>query len=224
MPMLDGFALVERIRQKPELAGATIMMLTSIGEQGDMARCRELGVKAYLTKPIRQSALRHAIMSAMSSAINQKAQPALITRRPLREATPGLRILLAEDNVVNQALAKRLLEKMGHTVVIAANGSEALAAVLEMESFDAALMDVQMPQMDGFEATQAIREAEQTGGNHLPIIALTAHAMKGDEERCLAAGMDGYISKPIRAAELLAVLERLVPSKLQPKVEPVLPG
>jgi signal transduction histidine kinase/DNA-binding response OmpR family regulator len=224
MPMLDGFALVERIRQKPELAGATIMMLTSIGEQGDMARCRELGVKAYLTKPIRQSALRHAIMSAMSSAINQKAQPALITRRPLREATPGLRILLAEDNVVNQALAKRLLEKMGHTIVIATNGSEALAAVLEMESFDAALMDVQMPQMDGFEATQAIRETEQTSGNHLPIIALTAHAMKGDEERCLAAGMDGYISKPIRAAELLAVLERLVPSKLHPKVEPVLPG
>jgi signal transduction histidine kinase/DNA-binding response OmpR family regulator len=224
MPMMNGFALVERIRQKPELAGATIMMLTSIGEQGDIARCRELGVKAYLTKPIRQSALRQAIMSAMSSAVNQKVQPALIARHSLREATPGLRILLAEDNAVNQALAKRLLEKMGHSVVMATNGSEALEAILEMESFDAALMDVQMPQMDGFEATQAIREAEQTSGNHLPIIALTAHAMKGDEERCLAAGMDGYISKPIRATELLAVLERLVPSKLDRKVEPALPG
>jgi CheY-like chemotaxis protein len=107
---------------------------------------------------------------------------------------------------------------------MATNGLEALEAILKMESFDAALMDVQMPQMDGFEATQAIREAEQTSGNHLPIIALTAHAMKGDEERCLAAGMDGYISKPIRAAELFAVLERLVPSKLHLKVEPVLPG
>ncbi len=207
-------------RQNPELAGATIMMLTSVGERGDRTRCLELGVKAFLTKPIRQSALRQAILSAMSSAVDQKAQPALIARRSLREAKPGLRILLAEDNAVNQAVAKRLLENMGHAVVIGTNGVEALKAILETESFDAALMDVQMPEMDGFEATQAIREAERTSGNHLPIIALTAHAMKDDEERCLAVGMDGYISKPIRTADLFATLERLVPSKLHPEIEP----
>ncbi|HEV7673316.1 MAG TPA: response regulator [Candidatus Angelobacter sp.] len=224
MPMMNGFALAERIRQNPELAGATIMMLTSVGERGDRTRCLELGVKAFLTKPIRQSALRQAISSAMSSAVEQKAQPALIARRSLREAKSNLRILLAEDNAVNQAVAKRLLENMGHAVVIATNGVAALKAVLEMEAFDAALMDVQMPEMDGFEATQAIREAERTSGNHLPIIALTAHAMKDDEERCLAVGMDGYISKPIRTADLFATLERLVPSKLNPDKEPVLPG
>ena len=224
MPIMNGFALVERIRQNSELAGATIMMLTSVGERGDRTRCRELGVKAYLTKPIRQSALRQAIVSAMSGAADQKAQPALSARHSLREAKPGLRILLAEDNAVNQALAKRLLENMGHTVVTAANGVEALKAILETKSFDAALMDVQMPEMDGFEATKAIREAERTSRNHLPIIALTAHAMKEDEERCLAVGMDGYISKPIRTAELFAILGRLAPSKLHPEIEPVVQG
>ena len=131
---------------------------------------------------------------------------------------------MAEDNAVNQVLAKRLLEKMGHTVVIAGNGLEALKAILEMEPFDAALMDVQMPEMDGFEATKAVREAERTSGNHLPIIAVTAHAMKDDEERCVAAGMDGYISKPIRPAALFAILERLAPSKLRMDGETVVPG
>jgi signal transduction histidine kinase/CheY-like chemotaxis protein len=223
MPIMNGFALVERIRQNPELAGATIMMLTSAGERGDRTRCRELGVKAYLTKPIRQSTLRQAILSAMSRAVVQKVQPALIAQHSLREGRPGFRILLAEDNAVNQALAKRLLENMGHTVVMASNGFEALKAIQEMGSFDAALMDVQMPEMDGFEATKAIREAERTSGNHLPIIAVTAHAMKEDEERCVAAGMDGYVSKPIRPAALSAVLERLVPSKLHPEIEAVLP-
>ena len=221
MPVMNGFALVERIRQNPELAGATILMLTSVGERGDRTRCRELGVKAYLTKPIRQSALRQAILSAMSRAVVQKVQPALIPQHSLREGRPGFRILLAEDNAVNQVLAKRLLEKMGHTVVIASNGVEALRAVLQAGPFDAALMDVQMPEMDGFEVTKAIREAEQTSGNHLPIIAVTAHAMKEDEERCAAAGMDGYVSKPIRPAELVAILERLVPSKLHPEIAAV---
>jgi two-component system sensor histidine kinase/response regulator len=215
MPGTDGFALVERIRHNPELAGATIIMLTSVGEQGDAARCRELGVKAYLTKPIKQSDLRQAILSALSITPDEKIQPALITRHSLREARPGFRILLAEDNAVNQMLARRLLEKKGHTVVTANNGLEALA-ILETESFDAALMDMQMPEMDGFEATQAIREKERRSGKHLPIVALTAHAMKGDEERCLAVGMDGYISKPIRTQELFAILERLVLPMLCP--------
>jgi PAS domain S-box-containing protein len=130
----------------------------------------------------------------------------------LREARPALRILLAEDNRVNQVLARRLLEKKGHTVVTANNGLEALV-FLETQSFDVALMDVQMPQMGGFEATLAVRETERTSKKHLPIIALTAHAMKGDEERCLAAGMDGYIAKPIRKMELFALLERVTRSQ-----------
>jgi two-component system, sensor histidine kinase and response regulator len=226
MPGMDGFSLAERISHNPDLAGVTIIMLTSAGERGDGARCRELGVKAYLHKPVRQSDLRQAILSGMSSAPDHKAQAALITRHSLREARPVFRILLAEDNAVNRLLARRLLEQKGHTVVTANNGREALA-VLETQSFDAALMDVQMPEMDGFEATHAVREKERSSGEHLPIIALTAHAMKGDQERCLAAGMDGYISKPIQTTELFALLERLVPSKLGPSLpasfpEPVL--
>jgi two-component system, sensor histidine kinase and response regulator len=208
MPEMDGFELVKRIRQDPELAGATIIMLSSVGEQGDGVRCRDLGIKAYLNKPIKQSDLRQAILSAISHLSDEKARPAPITPHLLHEARAALRILLAEDNPVNQMLARRLLEKKGHTVVIANNGLEALA-FLEAESFDAALMDLQMPEMDGFEATQAVREREQATKKHLPIIALTAHAMKGDEERCLAAGMDGYISKPIRSTELFALLDRI---------------
>lgn len=226
MPGMDGFSLAERISHNPDLAGVTIIMLTSAGERGDGARCRELGVKAYLHKPVKQSDLRQAILSGMSSAPDHKAQAALITRHSLREARPVFRILLAEDNAVNRLLARRLLEQKGHTVVTANNGREALA-MLETQSFDAALMDVQMPEMDGFEATHAVRDKERSSGEHLPIIALTAHAMKGDQERCLAAGMDGYISKPIQTTELFALLERLVPSKLGPSLpasfpEPVL--
>jgi CheY-like chemotaxis protein len=223
MPMMNGFGLVERVRQNPELAGATIMMLTSSGEQAERDRCLELGVKAYLNKPIRQSALRQAILSAMRSAIDHKVQPAVAALPSTREAKTGLRILLAEDNPVNQVLAKRLLDKMGHTVVIANNGVEALKAIQQMGPFDAALMDVQMPEMDGFEATRAVREIERESGNHLPIIALTAHAMKRDEERCLAAGMDGYISKPIRVADLFAILERWALGKLHTEDEAVHP-
>jgi signal transduction histidine kinase/CheY-like chemotaxis protein len=223
MPGMDGFALVERVRQNPELAGAIIMMLTSIGERGDGERCRELGVKAYLTKPIKQSDLRQAIWSVMGTAPNRNSRPALVRRHSVHEARPSLRFLLAEDNTVNQVLARRLLEKMGNTVVVVNNGLEALA-ILETESFDAALMDVQMPEMDGLEATQAIREKERISGKHLPIIALTAHAMKGDEERCLAAGVDGYITKPIHSADLFTILERLVPSRLHREIESALPG
>jgi two-component system sensor histidine kinase/response regulator len=208
MPEMDGFELVKRIRQDPELAGATIIMLSSVGEQGDGVRCRDLGVKAYLNKPIKQSDLRQAILSAISELPDQKSRPVRNAPQLLREARPTLRILLAEDNPVNQVLARRLLEKKGHTVVTANNGLEALA-FLETESFDVALMDLQMPEMDGFEATHAVRERERTTKKHLPIIALTAHAMKGDEERCLAAGMNGYISKPIRSTELFALLDRV---------------
>jgi signal transduction histidine kinase/CheY-like chemotaxis protein len=211
MPKMDGFALVERIRQRPELSTATIMMLTSAGHQGDAARCRELGVSAYLLKPIRQSELREAIARVLGTK-EEKGATALITRYSLqdaREPSLSLRILLAEDNLVNQRLATRLLEKRGHTVVMAGNGREALAA-FESETFDLVLMDVQMPELDGLEATLAIREKEKGSGKRLPIVALTAHAMKGDREKCLAAGMDGYLTKPIRSQELDELLENYV--------------
>jgi len=215
MPKMDGFALVERIRQRPELSTATIMMLTSAGHRGDAARCQELGVAAYLLKPIRQSELREAIARVLGAREQEGAIP-LITRFSLQDARDPasvLRVLLAEDNPVNQLLASRLLEKRGHRVVVAANGREALAA-LEKESYDLVLMDIQMPEMDGLEATAAIREKEKGSGIHQPVIAMTAHAMKGDRERCLAGGMDGYLSKPIRLQELDELLEAYVARRL----------
>jgi len=208
MPEMDGFALIEQIRRRPELSTATIMMLTSAGHRGDAARCQELGVSAYLLKPIRQSELREAVARVLGAREQDGAIP-LVTRFSLhdaREPDAYLRVLLAEDNLVNQRLAVRLLEKRGHRVVVAATGFEALQA-LEKESFDLVLMDVQMPEMDGFEATAAIREKEKGGGLHQAVVALTAHAMKGDREKCLAAGMDGYLSKPIRPQELDQLLE-----------------
>jgi CheY-like chemotaxis protein len=216
MPNMDGFTLVERIRQRPDLATATIMMLTSAGHRGDALRCKDLGVSAYLLKPIRQSELREAIARVLG-AREQKGAVPLITRYSLHDArdpAASLRVLLAEDNPVNQLLATRLLEKRGHRVTVAANGREALAA-LDRESYDLVFMDVQMPEMDGLEATIAIREKEKAGANHLPVIALTAHAMKGDQERCLEAGMDGYLSKPIRPQELDEFLEKYVARRVE---------
>jgi len=208
MPDMDGFALAERIKQDPSLAGATIMMLTSAGQRGDAARCRELGIAVYLIKPIRQSELLEAILMALGRPSQQGERPTVLTRHSLREARRKLRVLVAEDNAVNQELAVRLLEKQGHTVAVAGNGREALEALEKAASgFDVVLMDVQMPEMDGFEATAAIRQKEKATGKHLPIIAMTAHAMKGDRERCLAAGMDDYVAKPIQAKELWATVE-----------------
>jgi two-component system, sensor histidine kinase and response regulator len=216
MPKMDGFELIERIRQKPGMSTATIIMLTSAGHRGDAARCQKLGVAAYLLKPIRQSELREAIARVLG-AREQKGAIKLITRYSLHDARePGtsLRILLAEDNAVNQRLASRLLEKRGHSVVVAGNGREALDA-LEKGSFDLMFMDVQMPVMDGFEATEAIRKKEGAGGVRLPIVALTAHAMKGDREKCLAGGMDGYLSKPIRPQELDEILNSYLARQAQ---------
>jgi two-component system sensor histidine kinase/response regulator len=212
MPVMDGFSLAEQIKQRPELAASTILMLSSGGQRGDAARCRESGIAAYLTKPVRRSELRAAIDAVLTgTSVNQNERPALplVTRHTLREANSRskLQVLLAEDNTVNQRVALRLLEKHGHNVVIANNGREALGA-LAHAAFDLVLMDVQMPEMDGFEATAEIREQEKATGRHLPIVAMTAHAMKGDAERCLAAGMDAYISKPIKSAELFALLEK----------------
>jgi CheY-like chemotaxis protein len=208
MPDMDGFTLVERIRQQADLRKITIMMLTSVGQRGDAARCRELGIAAYLVKPIVQSQLLDAIFNVLG----RKAEPAhpapLVTRHSLREGQRSLRVLLAEDNEVNQLLASRLLERHGHSVVVVSDGRKALEA-LEKQKFDLVVMDVSMPEMDGFEAAAAIRAKEGGTGSHIPIIAMTAHAMKGDRERCLAAGMDAYVSKPIQASELFQAIKTL---------------
>jgi CheY-like chemotaxis protein len=215
MPGMDGFSLVEHIQRSPSLAGPTIMMLSSGGEPGEVARGRQLGVAAYLTKPAQEADLLDCLLASMGMRSPRSHEPSSIPA-PVRSSGPRrLRILLAEDNPVNQKLAVRLLEKRGHVVVAAGNGRQALAAFAQ-EHFDVVLMDVQMPEMDGFEATAAIRDEEKTTGAHVPIIAMTAHAMKGDEERCLRAGMDGYVSKPIDAQSLFRAIESLIPTGSEP--------
>lgn len=205
MPGMDGFELVARIRENPRFARIKIVILSSVGRRGDASRCGELKIEGYLTKPVKQSDLLDTIVTVFGKSL-EEGRPSLVTRHLLRENRKRLRILLAEDNAVNQKLALRVLERRGHFVQLANNGEEAVAA-LEEESFDLVLMDIQMPEMDGLEATEAIRQKEKGTDTHIPIIAMTAHAMKGDQERCLAAGMDAYISKPIKAEELFAVIE-----------------
>ena len=204
----NGFAFIERVRQEPRLSTAKIVLLTSAGRRGDSARCEELGISAYAMKPVRRSELREVI-SRLLNDHDQRPGQALITRYTIanaRNAAEPLRVLVAEDNAVNQKLVARLLEKRGHSVKVVANGREALES-LEQGTYHLVLMDVQMPEMDGFEATGELRKREKETGLHTPIIALTAHAMKGDRERCLEAGMDGYLTKPIRAKELDDLLE-----------------
>jgi CheY-like chemotaxis protein/HPt (histidine-containing phosphotransfer) domain-containing protein len=185
-----------------------LLMLSSAGRPEDAARCRLLGVATYLNKPIKQSELLDAILTARHEAAPDAEHHGGPGAAPSAGPRP-LRLLLAEDNLVNQRLAVRLLEKAGHAVTVAGTGREALAA-LERESFDAVLMDVQMPEMGGLEAAGLIRQREQGTGRHVPLIAMTAHAMKGDRERCLAAGMDDYVGKPVRAQELYEALARSV--------------
>ena len=211
MPKMDGFGLVKEIKERPELSTSTIMMLTSGGQRGDAARCGELGISAYLLKPVRQSELREAIARVLNAKEQAGAIP-MITQYSTQEngaSARGLHILLAEDNPVNQKLAIRLLEKRGHHVTVASNGRQALSA-LEKRSYDLVLMDVQMPEMDGLEATTLLREKEKLSGRHQAVVAMTALVMKGDRERCMAAGMDGYLSKPIRPQELDEVLDSYV--------------
>jgi len=208
MPGMDGFTLVQRLRQQTDLRKITIMMLTSAGQRGDAARCRELGIAAYLVKPIVQSQLFDAVLNVLATKDQQLHEVPLVTRHTLREARQNLRILLAEDNVVNQVLVCRLLEKHGHSVVVANNGRNAIEE-LEKEKFDLVLMDVSMPEMDGFEAVAAIRAKEGAAQTHIPIVAMTAHALKGDREHCLAAGMDAYISKPVQPKELFEIIKSL---------------
>jgi len=214
MPDMDGFTVAEHIAREPDLAGAAVMMLTSADRQGDAARCRSIGLAAYLVKPVKMAELQRVIAWALgqdSSSTttvvqNNSGTKKLIT--PVNSTTSHtrpLRILLAEDNAVNQRVAVRLLQGYGHTVAVANHGGEAIAA-MDREQFDLVFMDVQMPEVDGFEATRVIREKEALVGRHTPIVAMTAHAMKGDRERCLAAGLDEYLSKPVQRDELLHIL------------------
>jgi signal transduction histidine kinase len=212
MPDMDGFYVAKRVTQNAPPAPPVVIMLTSAGLRGDAARCRELGISAYLPKPIKRSDLLAAIRMALGAQNQSEENPSLVTVHSLRETRGRLNILLAEDNRINQKVAVGLLEKSGHTVVVAETGKRAveMLELVDQQPFDLVLMDVQMPEMDGLQATAAIRRREMTSGKHIPIIAMTAHAMVGDKERCLQAGMDGYTSKPLQIQELLAVIENVL--------------
>jgi two-component system, sensor histidine kinase and response regulator len=211
MPEMDGFTLAEQIKREPDLAESTLMMLTSLGHQADAGRCRELGLANYLVKPVKQSELLRAVLASLGAARPGTASPVKHSRRAggattaLAPTTGRLRILLAEDNAVNRLVAVRLLEKQGHSVDVACDGRQAVDA-LARGKFDLALLDVQMPELDGFEVAAAVRAQEEGTGQRLPLVALTAHAMQGDRERCLAAGMDGYVTKPIQMERLTQVM------------------
>jgi two-component system sensor histidine kinase/response regulator len=219
MPVMDGFELAEKMQKRKLRDGeeeATVLMLTSGGQSGEANRCRQLGISAYLLKPV----LKVDLLAAILTALGQRhavanASPTLVTRHTLRESARKLRILVAEDNPVNQVVITRALQKMGHTPVLAQTGKEALT-LASTEKFDIVFMDVQMPEMDGLAATAAIREREKDSGTHLPIFAMTAHAMKGDRELCLASGMDGYITKPVRFSDIEQTLAGLAKPPVTP--------
>jgi phosphate ABC transporter ATP-binding protein len=228
MPGIDGFTLAARIKADPKLTGTIVMMLTSNDQSGILERSQALGIAASLTKPIRQSELYKTLVTILGEApaaeprASSEGPGAEWMSEPELEATTArrLKILVAEDHEINQKVASRILEKLKHVVVMVGDGLEALE-FLRREAFDLVLMDVQMPTMDGFEAIAAIRAAEQPTGRHIPAIAVTAHAMKGDRERCLRAGFDGYVSKPLRAGNLIEAIDSLLsPPGTTPSPEP----
>jgi two-component system sensor histidine kinase/response regulator len=219
LPMVHVFStqtVAEFYRRRSK---ANLDKSASAGHLGDAARCRELGISAYLVKPIQPEELQNAICLIVQKAPPETPLP-LVTRHIVREVRHHTRVLLVEDNLVNQKLAMALLEKRGFGVTTVGDGKGVLAA-LQREPFDLVLMDIQMPEMDGFEATAAIRDAEKSTGKHVPIIAMTAHALKGDQERCLTAGMDAYVSKPIRSSELFETIARTLESyrELEPTAD-----
>ncbi|MGA9972480.1 MAG: response regulator [Candidatus Acidiferrales bacterium] len=205
MPGMDGFDVAAQVKHDPRLRGTALILLTSAGHTEDIARAKSLGAAAALTKPAKQSELWDTIITALHVAGRQKSRPSIAQTRA-RTASQPLRILLAEDNPVNQEVAVHLIERRGHSVIVAENGRQAIEA-LDRHKFDLVLMDVQMPEMGGLEATRIIREKEKVSGQHLPIIAMTAHAMQGDREQCLEAGMDGYLAKPIDPKTFLQTVE-----------------
>ena len=210
LPDADGLILVQAIKKDPVITGTSVVMLTSVGQAGDADRCRELGITAYLPKPIKRSDLRRAILLALGVKSVEGDRPSLVTQPSPRAAAPSGHFLVVEDNNINQLVTRRLLETHGHTVVVANNGRQALTRLDEAGSveFSCVLMDIQMPEMDGFECTAIIRDKEKLTGSHLPIIGITAYAMKRDEARCLAAGMDAFLSKPIQPIEFFELVER----------------
>jgi two-component system sensor histidine kinase/response regulator len=209
MPDMDGFTVAAEIAKRPTLRNVTVMMLTSSGEYGDSSRCAELGIKAYLVKPVYAADLLTAIERALGPTPASGAPPQRPGTLSMAAGSQQARVLVVEDNVVNQRVASGLLTRRGHHVTIAANGAEAVELV-ERGAFDVVLMDLQMPVMDGFAATTAIRASEAASGKHLRIVAMTAHAMKSDRERCLAAGMDGYLSKPFEPQTLFTAVEQAI--------------
>jgi len=209
MPGMDGFEFARSIKDQdlgvPELK---IIMLTSMGTRGDAARCTQAGITAYLHKPVNEFELLDAVLYTIKQSTETDGQKVLITRHSLRENKKSLEILVVEDNKINQVLAQRILEKWGHKVHVVNNGLEAVH-VLQDRTFDVVLMDLEMPEMDGLRATKIIREKERITGGHIPIFAMTAYAMESDREKCLKAGMDGYVSKPINIQELFQTIEAL---------------
>ena len=204
MPDMDGFQLATAVRGDKKIKRTNLLMLTSAGQRGDGERCRELGIRGYLTKPISRSDLLEALGTVLAGSPEEAGTPAVVTRHTIAESRATLRVLLAEDNPVNQQVAVAMLVKRGHEVHVSSNGREALEAV-QGRDFDVVLMDIQMPEMDGFEATHAIRALPK--GKDLPIIGLTAHALSGERERCLSHGMTDYLAKPFKAHELFALVE-----------------
>ncbi|MEO8636535.1 MAG: response regulator, partial [Gemmatimonadales bacterium] len=218
MPGVDGFTLATRLRQVLGTSQATIMMLTSATRVTDIERCQALGITTHLCKPVRRNELEQAILAALSHGPTVAALPVRSSQahRAIPSEAGPLRILLAEDNPVNQRVAMGFLTRQGHRVDVAENGRIAVE-MWSRGQYDAILMDVQMPVMGGFEATRAIREIERTRGGRIPIAALTAHAMRGDRDACLAEGMDDYLTKPIQAAELTRVLRGISPCEPTPE-------
>jgi CheY-like chemotaxis protein/signal transduction histidine kinase/HPt (histidine-containing phosphotransfer) domain-containing protein len=218
MPGMDGFAVAEQILNAHLLHEGIVMMLTSENVPGDIARCNHLGLTAHLVKPIKQSELLSTVITAAGSELESKSEPMQLVSAA--SGRPRLRILLAEDNVAAQLVGAKTLEKAGHTVRIANDGVEALA-LLDRESFDVILMDVEMPHMDGLEATRQVRRREVGSGQHIPILAITAYAMKEDRDKCMEAGANDYLSKPLSPQKLVSALERFLPVAQGPDVAPV---
>jgi two-component system sensor histidine kinase/response regulator len=226
LPGVDGFAVAEHILADPARGKtrvpreSVVMLLSSENIQGDVARCRELGVTAHLVKPIKQSDLLEAVVKTLGTApeIARKNEPERLL--PVAHAGARLRILLAEDSIAAQLIGKKTLEKIGHTVRIASNGAQAVQ-IFEEGDVDLILMDIEMPHVDGLEATRLIRRIEIGSGKRIPILAVTAYAMKEDQDKCLAAGADGYLSKPLSPHKLADALERFLPLAQEREVEPV---
>jgi len=206
MPGMDGLMLASRIRTDSRHAATRLVMLTSLARPGDAERARRAGISAHVTKPVKHSALLDTLLNLFESS-GGRSRPRVGTRTASSDSIRPLRVLVTEDNPANQKLVATLLRKRGYDVATASNGREALRMLHAGDGFDVVLMDVQMPDMDGFETTAAIRTAEVVSGGHLPIVAMTAHALAEDRERCLQAGMDGYISKPIASQQLFEAIE-----------------